>query len=731
MQLMSDAITVLGSRHGLFIEPCNRKAHLVRFDYHPGTPLEIMAGITVNGRKRVLPLTSQETCFEFLDQDASPTSIKLTGIEPNTQIKLELTVTVPFRPRDGAFSTIPVLDIELKIAQLGGNFRWVPGEEITTDIDVFFSINDESFVFEEGSDDELRWRFDCLKSIGMELRAEAIDEERKLSQTDALVVHQGRIKDRGIETTIGADQISDAAVIHASWCTWSSPIMEVFEKPAPFKYTENFSSLDEVCQWTREHATAIQENRDKVDAIFASNNLDRAVNGLMAHTLHSWLANTWWTVPEEGDWFTVWEGSCYYNSTIDVEYTQSPFYLSVWPELLGYELDMWPKFTLDGKEILGEAGENTLVFQHDVGPAAICNATAYDHHMPVEENTNYVLMSYVYWKRTGDFSRVERNAEAIEKALEFVLRCDTTGNGVPDQGAANTIDDASPAVQFGKEQIYLAVKAVAAFETGAEMLEAAGQTARCADFLAQSGKIKATIDEKGWKEDHFVTLLDPSAEGVVNAWTGEPLAVEHIPGWDAAHIYTANGLALLDMVGKDVGLNEEKIQSDLYTAAQRCLGKFGCFHSDYTPSAEFQYQAEGDMSNPPQIGWISMNMLRDISAFYRGVDLRHLASRYWDFQVLTNTQGPHLFFETFNGNNLMCYPRGIAVFGYFDALAGLTIDMTEGQITLNPLSDQLEVPVLLLADWEQGLVPTIRDNEIQEPEGLAIVDHDPEEEESA
>jgi hypothetical protein len=333
--------------------------------------------------------------------------------------------------------------------------------------------------------------------------------------------------------------------------------------------------------------------------------------------------------------------------------------------------------------------------------------------MPVEENTNYVLLSWAYWRRTKDDSRARRHAEAIEKALEFVLRCDSTGNGVPDQGVANTIDDATPAVQYGKEQVYLAVKALTAFLVGAELLESVGRNQRVFAFRAQAEKISRVLQDQAWLGDHFATLVDPSAEGVLDAWTGKPLGVERLPGWDAAHIYTANGLVLLDMMGMRAPVDEERLRTDLRIATRRCLTQYGCRHSDYGPSSSAEARGAQETAYANRIGWMSMNMLRDMAAFYRGVDLTNLSSRYWDFQVLTNTQGPNLFFETFHGNNLCFYPRGVVVFGYFEALAGARIDRVEQKLEVVPLNAEVEVPLVFFADWKTGAVPSVAGGKLQ------------------
>ena len=57
MQPMADAITVLGSRHGLGFDPHGRRVTLVRSEVYGDLHARLAAGITVGGRTRVLPLT--------------------------------------------------------------------------------------------------------------------------------------------------------------------------------------------------------------------------------------------------------------------------------------------------------------------------------------------------------------------------------------------------------------------------------------------------------------------------------------------------------------------------------------------------------------------------------------------------------------------------------------------------------------------------------------------------
>ncbi|MBI4978983.1 MAG: DUF4965 domain-containing protein [Spirochaetes bacterium] len=706
MQLIANGFSVPGSRHGIIIDPANKRCNIIRFDEFTSAPvLNLKAGVIIAGKEYTLPLCADGGNFFFYDQRLTPCTMSVMGIDPASTVKLELSIAVPFRPRDNAFSTTPVMGLRLSASKLKGQFRWMKNDVKVDDVEVFIEFAGDAITVEESGADSIDMVFDSVKTVVNVPESEG-HKERKIERTpvkqrDRIVVTDGVCAGKRFVKKVKLGGAEDTLAL--SWCTHSAPLLEIKHTPRPFKYIESFKDLDAVTTWARKNPSALFDNAANVDGIVMNNNCAKSVNNLFAQTLHAWLLDSWWVVEDGRDWFTVWEGSCYYHSTVDVEFTQAPFYLAVWPELLGIELENWPDFSKDGTKCLGERGKGTLFLSHDMGRNGAVNGQIYHHEMEVEETTNYIILLYAYMKRTGDKAIVKRKKDILKKYLAFIEACDTTGNGIPDKGVANTIDDASPAVQFGKEQIYLAVKTVASYRTGAEMLTMLGETKLALRYKKIAAKITVIIEKKGWRKDHFVTLLDKSAEGVVNAWTGEKYDLAEIPGWDAAHIYTVNGQAPLDMVGHDLGLDDVKIKKDLVVAAKRCLREYGCVHSDFLNSMMTDVKAmEGLAGASRNPGWISMNMLRDIAAFYRGVDLRYLADRYWDWQTTTNSQEARSFFETFNGNNLCFYPRGVAVWGYFDALAGLVIDKVKKIDRAKKPFAGVSVPRMFDADWKKG-----------------------------
>jgi len=400
----------------------------------------------------------------------------------------------------------------------------------------------------------------------------------------------------------------------------------------------------------------------------------------------------------------VWEGSCYYHSTIDVEYNDAMLYFALWPELLEMLLDQWAEFEVDGTETLGAAGKGTGFLCHDMGSDHVVGRQFYPHHMEVEENANYLLMLAAWAFVTGKTREAAGKLGLCRRLAEFIVKSDTTGNGIPDRGVANTIDDAAPAVQYGREQVYLAVKAQAALWALAELEQKCGaKNSRAERWRAFASKSIKTIEEGAWLGDHYAVTLTRSTEGLVDPWSGEPLPPGELKGWDAYSIYTANGLLYPLLAGvKMPRWKLNRFADDIESANRATLGPYGGRHSS---------TGKGTV-------WFSQNMWRDYVAAYLGVDLLNNIERYWDYQATTGAAfNASLYYDTTEGNNLNFYPRGATVFGMFLSAAGLRLNRADGELTLRPVRSTLSVPLLPLADWEGMRVPRLT---VRNREGVAV-----------
>lgn len=670
MQLMSDALAVTGSRHGVIFEPLQRRCRLIRFSRFDEAPeFGIRAGLKIGRREIILPLAVADGAedFTFLDQRTGPATWTLKGLDAASGLILTLQVTCPFRPGDANFSTAPVLLFDLSVRRLTGQFRWTKVPATPVRAEVFLEITGGPFR-QESRSGGLELAFDAIRTERHLDSAEPQKQHRSaVPQRDRLTSVRGRLTGRRFRQVIPMAN-AGATSLRVAWSTWSEPVLTLHGEPSPFRYTRNFSSLASVSRWAAVHAGEILREAEKLSRKAAAPAGGAAMDHLLAYTLHSWMLNTWWTLRPDGrDWFSVWEGNCYFHSTVDVEFTQAPFYLLWWPELLGLQIDQWTGYAKSAEPLLGPGGKDAAFLSHDIGWGCAVGAQYYPHEMEIEETANWILLLHAHGACTRKRTLVRRHASALAQFTRFLLAADTDGDGIPDRGVANTVDDGSPAIQYGTQQTYLAVKTLGALTAAALLLEETGQPGLAKRSKTACRKIARKLRTHGWAGDHFTVLLKKQGS-LKNPWTGEMMHFQAIPGWDAPHIFTANTLPVLDLAGLEIPLDEARVKQDLRTGAERCLRAYGCAHTDFQRGDLNRLQTAatsglaGAAQNP---GWISMNMLRDLAALRRGIDLTAMAQRYWDWQVLTNTQGTGMFFETFGGNNLHFYPRGVALWGIF------------------------------------------------------------------
>lgn len=491
-----------------------------------------------------------------------------------------------------------------------------------------------------------------------------------------------------------------------------------------FKYTANFSDLSKLLTFAFEESSEMISKSSFFDSTIGSSEFlymnptyIREFRNLTSYAFQSFLANTWWALSENGrEWFSTWEGSdCRFHSTVDVEYNNAWFYFQFFPGLLKRIMDQWIWY-------LKESSEGVFL-SHDMGKGDFAGGQDYPHDMPVEENSNYILLLYKYWRTTGDGEYVRKRFSTVRALLDFLFRCDTNNNGIPDIHTANTIDDASFALQFSKDQTYLGVKCLAAYYAGSKLAELVrdwGYWRRCKSRIMQ---INQTLERESWLSDRFVVSLDSRCPDEER---------------DAYSIYAPNGLVYLLSSEFMCGLssqNVDRIRDDIAKASINTKVRFGSVHTSY--------------DNRQQ--WLSQNMWRDQAALFLGVpvegrDTLMMVRRYWDallyfarylnggfwdvvvypgaevkgasrgnssvfyFDEGGSTQGvanhPGIFIASKGvrvpavGQGLGYYPRGAAVLGLICAAAGVSLDIPGGRLFYKPATSSLRVPIFERADWQ-------------------------------
>ncbi len=715
MALMSTCLARLGSRYSIILDPIRRQVHYGSLGLMCQRPAELVIALSDAKGTCALPLASKAgEDFFLVDQRLTMTSVIYEAQSPKQGVSLTVTLTAPFWPQDEPTSTVPAYLVRFDVRRLN-RIRWTAADKDAPRAGKLrFALRvPEAKVRRVDGDLELGYEvvagsrgFSGEGGAEARFKAPQRNADTFGQATDRIVGLEGdwRVAGDGLEVPYDVSGKTDLQSFTLAMVSHTDgAFFERFGEPMRLKYTRRWPDAAAVADFVRRRYKALLRKSAAFDGLWLDSDLPLSAQNLSALAFQSYLMCTLWTVGQgRGDWFSVWEGSCWYNSTVDVTLQESMFYFACWPELLEKIFAQWSHHANDvaaERERLGQTGHGGepvadfagKILQHDMGSGWTANGQDYHHAMPVEENANFLLMLYAHGQWWGRTELYEQYHALSVELVKYLLWADSTGNGFPDRGTANTIDDATPAVQYGRDNVYLGVKRLGALHAAASMFEALGDTPwanRCRKEVRTAVK---TLNA-GWLGDHWGVCLDKSAKGLVDAWNGKPLPYRTLPGWDAYSLYTTNGLLPLLMIDDlPPGLDAERLRQDVRNAWRASLTTYGCGHSS---------QDQRNM-------WVSMNLWRDCAGGYLGEDFLANADRYWAWQLASNGAGsekPNCFAETSLTNNLVWYPRGAAAFGLPMSIAGLTIDRAAGRSNLTPAAPG-RWPLLALADWKKGQVP--------------------------
>ena len=689
MELMATAVGSLVSRFSLVFDPDAKQVLHSALGRWLDFPTDLAIGVRSEDEVvRALPFTRRFPHFEIVEQRLTFCGVKYIARSWDLGLTLKTEIVAPFYPRDEWTSVAPLFFMRLEV-QPQERIFWRPAERSVRRGQVFVRLQRSNLHLTQAHD-RLKINYSVPKVLwkGERERPEDLGESEELWWCDERVVPispNAELLDDGIAFQFDLDDPSRCR-FDLVWCAFvDEPVLKVFGQPASFKYRWLFTDVEAVADFACRHFDELLAKANQMDELLSNSGLTKTQADLIRFSFQNFLLNTLWVVRDDGaEWFSVWEGSCHFHSTVDVEYNDALVYLAFFPELLELLLDEWALF-----EMQDEVGS---YLAHDMGGELEVGRQAYHHPMPVEENANFLLMLHCLWRWTGKHDLIERHSGLAKRLTAYFERSDTTGNGFPNLGTANTIDDASPAVQYSQEQTYLAVKTLCACYAAAQIADALGETDWANQCRKLVARIRKTLDEQAWLGDHYAVCLERSADGLVDAWTGKPLSGELV-GWDAYSIYTANGLLYLLLSGNEPDLNYQRICTDIVNAYWQSLTEYGCTHTS------------ADKSNV----WVSQNLWRDFVAAYLGIQLPDNSPRYFALQAFMNTSGlTKGFIDTYLTNNLCFYPRGITSIGYLFALCGLQIDKVRNIVRLcEKALYPCRVPLLPLADWERGIVPAV------------------------
>ncbi|MBK5092566.1 MAG: DUF4965 domain-containing protein, partial [Actinobacteria bacterium] len=457
----------LGSRFSLNLLPQRLAGRFSSLGTGTGDLSDFIVAVSQGGQVRALPFTDRFPVWESVNQSQTMTTEAFECSSSSMPFRTKVTFRAPFYPRNEKISGAPFVYVDVTVTNAGASpasgaflFAWPQRRDFSS-----------SGVAEFASGTEQGLQYNTYYSY----YDESINPAASKNATEALALPVAETADvnfKGSNTAEFGDFTGDRV-----W-GWTSPggypytyndptnptysfyprgycgaewnislpagasqtkhfvlagyvsdnILHVRnssyeDSTYRFRYNQQFSSVQNVVNYavtSRNAGDMIEDNSSFFDSTVSSDSylslnslhLDD-VRNLMAFSFQSFLANTWWANSAYGrEWFSVWEGIFRYHSTIDVEYNDAWFYFQYWPELLKKILDEWPYYS--------KRSDQGVYLSHDMGWGDYPMGQSYPFDMPVEENTDYILLLYKYWKTTGDTTYVNQRFGTVRQLVDFV-----------------------------------------------------------------------------------------------------------------------------------------------------------------------------------------------------------------------------------------------------------------------------------------------------------------------
>ncbi|MEI7675141.1 MAG: glycoside hydrolase family 52 protein [Bacteroidales bacterium] len=251
-----------------------------------------------------------------------------------------------------------------------------------------------------------------------------------------------------------------------------------------YYYTSVWKNIQEVKAYAKENFDKNIAASARFENLLLRSKLSAQDKWMIALCFHADMANTFLLTDEKSNhYFYLLEGRFKHQSTVDVGHeTELVALFNPWR--LKMQLQQWSNY-LATERVKREpergrkpfyqgysAAEYGAYVLHDVGDYPYISETSdYDFgpYMAAEENTNYTMLLYWYWKISGDDEFVKQKLGFVELLLHSLVNRDIDGNGIVDHAQGWTSFDSSKSLRIYTENTYIAVKQISAYTMAAEM----------------------------------------------------------------------------------------------------------------------------------------------------------------------------------------------------------------------------------------------------------------------
>lgn len=485
-------LTVLNARHGsrfsFSVSMQDRALHSGSLGFDRDEILETLFGVRVNKKYYCFRTSTCPEGWKYLENQhikIGLTATQLTG-ETDEGVVVTLTIVSPFTPTD-ALSDTANLKVQL-----------MPAYYLLWDVTNASTTKSEVALFTGFK------RFTIQKNNALASRSWAVETKRnriyfrdntawntrtcltKVSEQATEQFTQQGFNGFEIPTTLNSGKSYSDTLLYATY--YSNKVMHdnKLNQSLKFYYTNIWKNLEDVVLHAKNHAVKYIGLSQRFENLLKRSKRTPEEKWVVAIAFRSDLANSFLLIDEkQKPRFYLSEGRFRHLSTIDVAHeTEITALFAPWR--LKLQLDQWLDY-MARKEVdrglskYGEphhegmsASEYGPFLYHDVGDMPYISETSdywFGPHMAAEENANYPLLLYWYWKLTGDDAFVQSQLGMVDVLLYSLMNRDTNGNGIVDKGFGWTTYDASEVLKHSPENLYLAIKQLCAYELAADMFE--------------------------------------------------------------------------------------------------------------------------------------------------------------------------------------------------------------------------------------------------------------------
>lgn len=663
MDLMNYGLSGFGNRFGITMDAYGKSIKHSAYGIFTEITSELVCGVKTEYDECYLPFCKAKDKFTAVYMENKLNSVIYRGVNKVSGYDIEMKITSPFIPKDEMLVSAPLFLVDIKINRNYGRHRLKKNENECRECEIIFGLRNKDIdITADGHYERAEYTIDMNRHII------AGDFDRRINiKSNAGSIFAGSELIYSPEYSCTNDDglfhinAADGTEVRFIWTAYAhSDVFSADGNIVGLKYKKYWNNAYDIAEYAEKNIEEIEKKSNFFNSLADKSSLSKSWKELMGFAFQNLKMNTAWL---DTGLLTVWEGNCMYNLTVDVEYNNALFYLMFWPELMKPMFERWRTTDAD-------------FISHDIGLGfEIDNTQHYRHNMQIEENCNFILMLYAYYKVSCDVECLNDNRDISRRLVNYILNADKNGDGIPDIGVANTIDDGIPEVQYSAKQTYIAVKSASALWAYKELW---GDT----DGLLQKRieLIMNSLNQDMWNGEYYELCGDKCCTGL----NGDE-RIELFHRHDSS-IYTANGLLYLMMFNREINfIDKNRLRSDIITSYKKCLTQYGCNHSENSQSV-----------------WISQNIWRDFAAAYLGIDLLDNADRYWDFEKLINmNENSALYTDTYGSNFLWEYPRGAVSFGVLAAMLHMQLDADNNKLYVSPLRRNAELPIIFNADWKE------------------------------